>query len=343
MKKTILCIMAYSVLMLLTGCQETMPEPVENKDVKIGVTVYDVHDTFISEMIDILNQDVLEARSEDGQEIALEIYNSAQSQSTQNDQVKKMIKDGCDVICVNLVDRTAPSNIIDMARSADVPIVFFNRELVDEDMLRWDKLYYVGADAFESGTMQGELAVDIINTSDVDRNKDGEIQYVILEGEAGHQDAIVRTENSVNRIQELGIRLDKLGYAIANWDRAQASSQIEMMIKKHGSKIELVLANNDDMALGAIDAYEQSSIPDSMRPYIFGIDGTEPGRAAVKDGTMAATVYNDAVGQANAIFELAKRLSTGESLDGIGLQGDKYVRLPYRKMTRQDVENFEES
>lgn len=341
MKKTFICIMALCVMLLHTGCQEQVPESTEIKEVKIGVTVYDQHDTFISEIISSLNQDVLNSRVEDGREIALEIYNSAKSQSTQNDQVKKMIKEGCDVICVNLVDRTAPSNIIDMARSADVPIVFFNRELVEEDMLRWDKLYYVGADAFESGTMQGELAVDVINSLDVDRNKDGEIQYVILEGEAGHQDAIVRTENSVKRIQEQGITLDKLGYAIANWDRAQASSQIEMMIKNYGNKIELVLANNDDMALGAIDAYEQSSVPASMRPYIFGIDGTEAGRAAVKDGTMAATVYNDAAGQANAIFELAKRLSTGESLEGIGLQGDKYIRLPYKKMTKQDVESFD--
>ncbi len=340
MKKFIICFMAAALMLAETSCSTPTPTRESGGEIRIGVTVYDQYDTFISEIIKNLNQDVLEARKDGGQEVVLEIYNSSQSQSTQDDQVKKMIKDGCDVICVNLVDRTAPSNIIDVARSADVPIVFFNRELVDEDMLRWDKLYYVGADAFESGSMQGELAVDIINKENVDRNKDGEIQFVILEGEAGHQDAIVRTENSVNRMLELGIKLDKLGYAIANWDRAQATSQIDMMIKQYGNKIELVLANNDDMALGAIDAYAASSIPESNRPYVLGIDGTAPGRAAVKEGDMAATVYNDAPGQANAIFELAKRLSTGESLADLGLQGDKYIRLPYKKITPENVDYF---
>ncbi len=330
------------ILLIETSCTTSVPVSSVKRDgeIRIGVTVYDQYDTFISEIIKNLNQVVLDSRKDNGNEIILEIYNSSQSQSTQDDQVKKMIKDGCDVICVNLVDRTAPSNIIDVARNADVPIVFFNRELVDEDMLRWDKLYYVGADAFESGSMQGELAVDVINKENADRNKDGEIQFVILEGEAGHQDAIVRTENSVNRMLELGIKLDKLGYAIANWDRAQASTQIDMMIKQYGNRIELVLANNDDMALGAIDAYANSNIPESNRPYILGIDGTAPGRAAVKEGDMAATVYNDAPGQAGAIFELAKRLSTGESLDGLGLQGDKYIRLPYKKITRENVDYF---
>ncbi len=328
----------------MTVCQacgvNEISEPESGREIKIGVTVYDQYDTFISSILNDLNEDVLKARFETGREIILETYNSAQSQATQDDQVEEMIKDGCDVICVNLVDRTAPSNIIDVARNADVPIVFFNRELVDEDMHRWNKLYYVGADAFLSGKMQGELAVDVIREKNVDKNHDGEIQYVMLEGEAGHQDAIVRSENCVNRMLELGVRLDKLGYAIANWNRAQAATQMEKMIKKHGSDIEFVFANNDDMALGAIDAYNASGINRSSWPYIIGIDGTEPGLSAVKDGTMVATVYNDAPGQADAIFQLAYRLSCGESLSGLELQGDKYIRLPYQKITQENVDKF---
>ena len=324
-----------------SGCSaEAASEQETDREIKIGVTVYDRYDTFISSILEDLNEDVLKARTEKGRGIVLETYNSAQSQATQDDQVEEMIKDGCDVICVNLVDRTAPSNIIDAARNANVPIVFFNRELVDEDMHRWDRLYYVGADAFLSGVMQGELAVDVIKEKNVDKNHDGEIQYVMLEGEAGHQDAIVRSENCVKRMLELGVKLDKLGYAIANWNRAQAATQMEKMIKNHGSEIEFVFANNDDMALGAIDAYTASGINRSKWPCIIGIDGTEPGLSAVKDGTMDATVYNDARGQAEAIFQLAYRLSCGESLSGLQLQGDKYIRLPYQKITQENVDKF---
>lgn len=341
MKKTVLGLIIIGIAAAGAACgTKDVSEPENGREIKIGVSVYDQYDTFIASILDDLNEDVLKARSETGRGIVLETYNSAQSQTTQDDQVEEMIKDGCDVICVNLVDRTAPSNIIEAARNADVPIVFFNRELVDEDMHRWDKLYYVGADAFLSGIMQGELAVDVIKEKNVDRNKDGEIQYVMLEGEAGHQDAIVRSENCVKRMLELGVKLDKLGYAIANWNRAQAATQMEKMIKNYGSEIEFVFANNDDMALGAIDAYTASGMNRNKWPCIIGIDGTTPGLAAVKDGTMEATVYNDAKGQADAIFQLAYRLSCGESLSGFPLQGDKYIRLPYQKITPENVDEF---
>ena len=85
-----------------------------------------------------------------------------------------------------------------------------------------DGLYYVGAEAKQSGVMQGELAVDVIQAdSRIDRNKDGRIQYVVLEGEPGHQDAIIRTENAVDTLKNNGIELEKLSYGIANWNRAQ--------------------------------------------------------------------------------------------------------------------------
>ena len=94
-----------------------------------------------------------------------------------------MITEGCDVICVNLVDRTDPTAIIDLAEKNNIPVIFFNRELVEEDLERWTRLYYVGAQAFESGIMQGELAAEAFLTDQsLDKNGDGIFQYVVLEG-----------------------------------------------------------------------------------------------------------------------------------------------------------------
>ena len=182
--------------------------------IKIGVTLYDQYDTFISQLMECFT-DLVE------ENVEVTVYNAANSQSTQNDQVKKMIGDGCNVICVNLVDRTDPSAVIDAAKKADVPIVFFNRELVEGDLSKWNRLFYVGANAIESGVMEGELAAEACRSDDrIDRNGDGIIQYVVLEGEAGHQDSIVRTEYSVDTLIKAGVEVDKLGYAIANWNRA---------------------------------------------------------------------------------------------------------------------------
>lgn len=98
--------------------------------------------------------------------------------------MKGLIDKGCDVVCVNLVDRTEPTTITDLAESRQVPIIFFNRELVAEDLERWSELYYVGADAYQSGVMEGEIAADAFKqNTDLDKNNDGICQYVVLEGE----------------------------------------------------------------------------------------------------------------------------------------------------------------
>ena len=222
-----------------------------------------------------------------------------------------------------------------------MPVIFFNREPVTEDLMQWDRLYYVGAFAEQSGTMQGELAVELIESdSGVDRNRDGKIQYVVLEGEAGHQDAIIRTENAVDTLKSNDIEVEKLSYGIANWNRAQAQNQMLQMISQHQNKIELVLANNDDMALGAVDAYEKLNYTESALPVFLGIDGTDVGLEAVRDLKLAGTVYNDKEGQASAMLKLSVALVTGDGMDKIGFEKERYIYLPYFKVTQSKAEEL---
>ena len=305
----------------------------EEESVYVGVAYYDQSDTFINALIDCLKEESREYEDK-GCEVAMQFRGAGGSQRTQNDQVKELIDAGCNVLCVNLVDRADPSEIIDLARENDVPVIFFNREPVAEDMMQWDRLYYVGALAGQSGTMQGELAVELIRSdAGIDRNRDGKIQYVVLEGEPGHQDAIIRTENAVDTLKRNGIEIEKLSYGIANWNRAQAQNQMLQMISQHQNQIELVLANNDDMALGAIDAYEKLNYTESALPVFLGIDGTDVGLEAVREEKMAGTVYNDKEGQAKAMMELAAALVTGEGMDKIELERERYIFLPYSKIT----------
>lgn len=326
-----------AVLALLqTGCSGRTEKTVKN--IKIGVTLYDQYDTFISQMMSVFTAYASQREEETGVAINVEIVDAAGSQITQNEQVRTLIEKDCDVICVNLVDRTEPTTITDVAEKNDVPIVFFNRELVAEDLERWDQLYYVGADAFQSGIMQGELAAEaFLSDSSLDKNGDGVFQYLVLEGEAGHQDAIVRTEYAINTLIEQGVEVEKLGYAIANWNRAQAQTKTTSMLAQFRDQIELIIANNDDMALGAIDALKAEGIPKEDWPAIFGIDGTKEGLAAVKNAEMTATVYNDKEGQALQMLNLVFALATESGLDEIGLTDGKYIRLPYSKVTRESA------
>ena len=308
--------------------------------VRVGVAYYNQSDTFLNELIACFKEELQSFESDD-LEVTVTVRDAAGSQRTQDDKVKEMLDAGCNVLCVNLVDRADPSEIIDLARERDIPIIFFNREPVAEDLMQQDGLYYVGAEAEESGIMQGELAVDAIRQNDrIDRNKDGKIQYVVLEGEAGHQDAIIRTENAVETLKSNGIALEKLSYQIANWNRAQAQNRMEQMIGQYQNKIELVLANNDDMALGALDAYRKLNYTESALPVFFGIDGTDVGLQAVRDGKMAGTVYNDKEGQAEAMAKLAVAAATGEGMEDIEFENEKYIYLPYQKVTPDQIDEF---
>lgn len=328
----------FLLLPVLGGCQRQQT-PAEER-VHIGVTYYNRSDTFLNELLEQFKQDVREQES-DTLHTAVTVTDAGGSQKTQNDQVKELIDAGCNVLCVNLVDRSAPSEIIDLAREKGISVIFFNREPVAEDMMQQDGLYYVGADARESGVMQGEIAAEWIKENQwIDHNKDGKIQYVVLEGEPGHQDAIIRTENAVDTLRSEGIELEKLSYQMANWNRAQAQNRMEQMISQYQNQIELVLANNDDMALGAMDAYKKRNYTEAALPVFFGIDGTKEGLQAVRDGAMAGTVYNDKEGQAEAMAGLAVALASGEGLEKIKFENEKYIYLPYTRVTKESIDAF---
>lgn len=334
-RKTAIAVLVGTSMIFLASCGKEQEQEVQR--VHMGVAYYDQRDTFLNEMIGEMKNRMKEYETEDV-EMMMSIREAGGVQRTQNDQVKELIDAGCNVLCVNLVDRADPSEIIDLAREREVPIIFFNREPVAEDLQQWEGLYYVGADARQSGILQGELAAERIQADkNIDRNKDGKIQYVVLEGEAGHQDAIIRTENAVETLKTKGIELEKLSYQIANWNRAQAQNRMEQLLGEYQNQIELVLANNDDMALGAIDAYEKRNYTESALPVFFGIDGTDPGLEAVVNGKLAGTVYNDKEGQADAIVRLAAALVTGEGMEEIEFEKDQYIYTPYFSVTEENV------
>ena len=345
-KASLLFCLSLLLLFNLCACGNA-GEKKAKKKIKIGVTLYDSYDTFLTGYMRAFDKEVAEKRAE-GYEVNVLQYNAAGSQAMQNEQVEEMLQNSCDVLCVNLLDRTAPSEIIDMAKKKDVPVIFFNRELVEEDLNQWNKLYYVGADAKQSGILQGELVLEDVKGAEkegqlppeLDRNGDGKLQYLIFEGEAGHQDSIMRTDYVVSTIQDAGIPLDRLDYSIANWSRAEAQSKMMQLYPEFQGKIELILSNNDDMALGVIDAYDKIGVQKDLRPWIYGIDGTKAGLAAIEKGSMRATVYNDEVGQSKALFRIAFQLASEGAEDGEGTEIEKITRLPYRKVRRKNYAEF---
>jgi methyl-galactoside transport system substrate-binding protein len=331
------------VISMLTGCSSKEKGSQERKSIRIGISVYDQYDTFVSSLIDALNQCAKIKEEETGIDITVDIVNASRSQLTQNEQVISYADKNYDIICVNLVDRTDTSVIIDKVKSANIPIIFFNRQLVEEDLERWNELYYVGAAAEDSGILQGNILIDLWekNQKEIDKNKDGKMQYIMLEGEAGHQDALVRTEYSINTMIDSGIVVDKLDNGIANWNREQAANQMRIWWNKYGNEIEVAIANNDDMALGVLDALRSLEVKEEDYPIIVGIDGTKEALNELRAGNLVGTVLNDEYGQANGIIELAYSLAMDTKLpEDVYLVDKKYIRIPYQKVTLKNVDDI---
>jgi len=301
-------------------------------DKTVGVAVYKFDDTFMTAV-----RNSIETAAEG--KIEVDVVDSQNAQPTQNEQVDLFVSKGYAAMAINPVDRTAAASVLDKAKAANIPVVFFNREPLAEDMAKWDKVYYVGAKAEESGTLQGQIAVDYWKANpEADRNGDGVIQYAMLTGEPGHQDAELRTEFSVKAITDAGLKVEEVAKDTAMWDRVQGQEKMSAFLGSQGDKIEMVLANNDDMALGAIEALKAAGYftGDKIMPVV-GVDATAPAMEALKAKTLVGTVLNDAENQGKATLNLALVLAQGQAPTkenvGYDITDGKYVWVPYKKVT----------
>lgn len=333
MKKIVGLLVVVAMVVLLAGVFA------QAASVYIGCAIYKFDDTFMTGVRNAISA----AAKEKGAKV--DIVDSQNSQPAQNDKIDLFITKRVNALAINPVDRTAAGVIIDKAKRANIPVVFFNREPLPEDMKKWDKVYYVGAVAAESGTMSGQLLVDYWKSHpEADKNKDGVMQYVMLKGEPGHQDAELRTKYSVKAIEDAGIKVQKLAEDTGMWDRVKGQEKMAAFLAAHGDKIEAVLANNDDMALGAIEALKAAGyFKGGKYMPVVGVDATAPALQALQDGTLLGTVLNDAKNQGKATLNLAYVLAKGQTPTkanvGYEIVDGKYVWIPYAKITKANMKD----
>jgi methyl-galactoside transport system substrate-binding protein len=324
--------------LMVAGCGGSQQSATTGDKAKsvIGVAIYKFDDTFMTGVRNAISK-AAEGKAQ------VDIVDSQNSQPTQNDKVDLFVTKKVNALAINPVDRTAASVIIDKAKKANTPVVFFNREPLPEDMKKWDKVYYVGAKAEESGTISGKLIVDYWKAHpEMDKNKDGVLQYVMLKGEPGHQDAELRTKFSVKAVEDAGIKVQKIAEDTGMWDRVKGQEKMAAFLAANGDKIEAVFANNDDMALGAIEALKAKGyFKDGKFMPVVGVDATAPALKALEDGTLLGTVLNDANNQGKATFNIANVLAQGQSPNkdntGFEIVDGKYVWVAYKKITKENI------
>jgi len=302
-------------------------------DTTLGFTIYKYDDNFMS----VVRQ-AIEKEAEGSKDTRLLMNDSQNSQSMQNDQVDVMLARGVQALAINLVDPAAAPSIISKAKMDDVPVVFYNKEPSEKALASYDKAFYVGTDSKESGIIQGDLIAQHWKSNPSwDKNGDGVLQYVMLKGEPGHPDAEARTTYSVKQINEDGIKTEELHMDTGMWDTAMAKDKMDAWLSgPNGAKIEVVIANNDGMAMGAVEALRGAG----AKIPVFGVDALAEALALVKSGEMAGTVLNDATSQAKATFEMARNLAEGkEPTEGTQWKMvNKIVRVPYVGVDKSTLE-----
>lgn len=324
------------VLILLSSCSY--------RESSVPLFLYNESDPFIEEMARHIRWEAIG-------NFDLTTIDSKNFQVIQNENIEERINAEDDLFIINPVDRLGVYPIIKKLKSKNTPIIFFNREPLKKDLELWDQAYYVGTIGEQSAEIQAELIKDIFGDNpdelnDRDLDRDGVIDAVILKGEQGHQDAEIRTAGVVEAIRSQGYQLDIITTEVANWSRDEAQLKMNHIINEYAGQFELVISNNDAMALGAItallkrgyyhDLNNNNVIERSFEKWIpvVGIDGIKEAVEQIEKGYLYGTVLNDAELQAKAITELANFILHKRDFNELSfdLIDNRYIMLDYQKL-----------
>lgn len=335
MKKITKILLVLMSVFLFSSCQRDQS--------KVYVFIYDMNDPFIAALSNHITRI--------GENYyPIQTHDAKNSQIIQNEEIERVLELNPKLLIINPVDRLGAYPIISKAKSLNVPLIFINREPLEEDLELYEQAYYVGAKAEQSGILQAEIVAELFgnqpsNLNKYDLNDDGIIQTIIFKGEQGHQDAELRTEYIVSTLTDDNYQVEVLKTNVSNWNQEIAYQDALELLPLYENQYELIISNNDAMAIGVIRAMNELNIFEDtnldgyidkdFEPWIpvIGIDGIDEAVTWIETGHLYATVLNDAANQAYATIAMARVILdhvNPETLD-IEIVDDHYIWVDYRK------------
>ena len=310
MKKTlrsvILLVLALSMLLALTACSTSQ----KSDKVKIGVTLMDFSTEF-----GIGLKDYMTAKADAMGDVELTVVDAGGDAAKQLQQVETFISQKVDAIIMQPQEQEACSPAIDKAKAAGIPIINCNSLTITEPDA------YVGSNDSESA----EIAMTYIA-----EQLGGKGNVLMMHGHPGQTAEVKRTEGAMDILAQ-NPDMTLLDEQTADWNRAEAMTLMENWIQAYGDQINAVFCQNDEMALGALNALVQAGKKDNV--LVVGVDAIDDALQSVKDGKMDATVYQDCKGQAEGAIEAAYKLAKGESVE-------KEILIPFILVTTENVDEY---
>ncbi len=344
MKKKLLSVLMAAVM--VAGVGGVGAAQVKADDEKIlGAGIYSASDNFnsyIGKAITNACDGIFKTNIEDGQN----------DQSTQNNQVDTMLAKGASAVAVSVCDVTAAPTLIQKCKDAgNVPIIFFNKEITDYDVINsYENAYQVTSTGGDYGaSIQAQMVIDYWKEHpEMDKNGDGKLQLVYLMGDPGHTASQPRCDYLKSTIEDAGIEIDLLAEDTGMWVTATAKEKMDAWVSKYGDEIECCVAGNDAMALGALSAVEAAGFntdgeESSKYIPIYGIDALPEILFKIESGEITGSVLQDAKTQGQTIVKMAENLTSGkDAVDGIeGVEVEeeaKAVRVPYQAITKDNLD-----
>lgn len=361
MKKFLATLLSLTMLLGLVSCAEPAagnstspssdPAPAQSQDATppsagtgeevpyIGVTIFDYSNTFVGYIRN--GVDFYMKEKFPGADYMM--VDGENNQATQTERIDTMISRGVDVLAVNLVDTSAGDTIVAKAKAEDIPVVFFNRMPTEEVLNSYDKCWYVGLDALYQGQLQGEMVGDAWkeDQSRFDTNGDGVLQYVLMTGTPGHNDATDRANGFYAGLEASGIQSEELATQPANWSTATAVEVMNSWIGRYGDQIEMVVCNNDAMALGAVEALRANDlINDEKAIPVIGVNALPETSELIKSGVMLGSILTSTYDAARAVIDICVNVENGREPDE-GLEWtmeNKIIKIPETKITIDNVD-----
>lgn len=345
MKKLLVLVLA---LVMALGCMSAFAEEELPESLDIRVLVWKYDDTYGSTVRAAMEKWAEYYSEEMGIDIQLTMYDAADDIGKQIEQATMVCSQGCDFVIINLAEVSNGAALTTMFQDAGIPFLFYNKqpaEATEQEVLVDTGTIFIGTLARQAGDMQGEILAEMYEADpSIDLNGDGKLQYVMLMGEPQNDEAIARSQYSVETSEALGLEMEQIGETlVCNWDQAQAQDAINALWAAEGSNIEVIFANNDMMALGAVAAlngygYNTGNEGDPS-VVVIGVDAIDAALVSIQDGGMTATVQQDgdAMGQANILCAINGALGR-EWLEGTEYTYDENeefhcIRIPYAKIT----------